>query len=397
VIARGFQPSAWLRFIGTITFLGGGLAFLIEGWTDQSSVRRAVLWALATASLTVLGVLAQRRFRDPLGARVFLALAAGTVPLHFVLIGAALWHDGAVAAGVPDATSVALVVAPLLPVLAFGMSVLARHRSALLTLLLLALSAPLVVPTRGGDAIAALAAVEVVVLLVMELFAWRGDAAMQTREAVAARLLLLVPVAVLLGRSAYYPVTAAWLAALLAAPSAGLVAFPHVSSRHGRLAHFGQRLGAVGLLGATALVSPRAPVMGLLLSVCALGCSEALLDRPPTLQWLSALLFGATALDVVLDPGVSYLLLLLPLGTLHVLVAFRRRSADRLAFVLVATALGFVGQCVRLVRLPRHDLWIASVALGVVLLVLASLVESRKARLEQAWARVRSHFAEEAS
>src|SRR5947207_13637040 len=89
--ASKFQPSAWLRWLGALTFLAAGGGFLVEGWTDAATLRREIAWSVVTVGLTVLGIVSARRLRDAAGARVFLGLAAATIPAHFAQVGAETW------------------------------------------------------------------------------------------------------------------------------------------------------------------------------------------------------------------------------------------------------------------------------------------------------------------
>lgn len=391
-----FRTAAWLRLIGTITCIGGTIAFLVEGWTDLGTVHRELLWAAFTVCLTLLGVLAQRRFEDAIGARVFVTLAAASVPIHFVIVGAALYAGATARVSPADALLVALVAGPLLPVLVLGMSVLARRRATLLSVVLLSLSLPLVAPTRNGDIIGTLAFVEIAFLTAVEVVVLREDAALRTREGIVARLLLLTPIMILLGRNAYYPCTSVWLSAVVCFPSVALLALPHVSGFRGIGARALQHLGAMGVVVASAILSPVSPVMGLVISLAAAASSAALLDRTPLFSWLSLAAFGATAISVTIAPDVGYLFALLPVGTWLTIQAFRRRAASQSVAAAALTAVSFLAQCVRLVRIPRHDLWMASAAVGVALLVLASVLESQKTSIGRLCARIQTHFADEA-
>jgi hypothetical protein len=276
------------------------------------------------------------------------------------------------------------------------MSVLARKRAALLSVALLSLSIPLVLPTRNGDVIGTLAFVEVVFLTAMEIFVLREEAVFKTREGVVARLLLLTPIAILLGRNAYYPCTSTWLSAVVGSPSVALLVLPHVSRVRGVGGHALQRVGATGIVVASALISPVSPTMGLVVSVAAAVSSTALLDKSPLLSWVSLGTFAVTAVYVTVAPNVTYLFALLPVGAWLTVQAFRDREALQSGTAAALTLVGFFAQCVRLVRIPRHDLWIASAGLGLALLALSSLVESQKTAVGRLCARIRIHFAGEA-
>jgi hypothetical protein len=175
-----------------------------------------------------------------------------------------------------------------------------------------------------------------------------------------------------------------------------LLALPHVSRVRGFGGRALQRVGAMGIVVASAIVSPVSPTMGLVVSVAAAISSAVLLDEAPFLSWLSLGTFAVTAVYVTVAPDVTYLFALLPIGAWLTIQAFRNREALQSATAASLTLVGFFAQCVRLVRIPRHDLWIASAGLGVALLALSSLAESQKTAVGRLFTRVRTHFAGEA-
>jgi hypothetical protein len=390
--------ASFLRWVGAATFIGGGASFLVEGWTDAGIFSRQLMWAAGTLVMTLLGVVAARKWRDPIGARVFLGLAAATIPAHFAQAGAAVHglfveHVGTTA----SVLGASAVLVALLPPLALGVSALVRKRGSLLATAIFALSAPLLVPTREPSWIAAIAGLQVCAWLLLEATLFRRDALFDTVEGVAARLMLLAPAVITLVRNAFYPATSVWVAAAVACPSLVLLAWPALRGFQSKPWASVQVAGVLGLAAAVALSVPPALPLALALGVVLLAGGEVVAGRPAALAWFGAGFLAAGAAASYFEPGLASALAVVPAGALHVVAAFRRRNAPLVLVTLVGTLAATVGHLVGLVHFPRHDLWIPAVGLSVLLLGLASVLESRKAQLERVFSRLRHHFASEMS
>jgi hypothetical protein len=379
--------------MGCLVFVGGASCFLVEGWTDEGVLGRELAWAGVTLALTVLGILSVRRLRDATGARIFLGLAAATIPAHFAQLGAttwAYWVEGTSSAGAL-AGAVALVIV-LAPPLCLGVSALVRKRGFALTSLLFALSLPLVVPSRGGHFVAGMALAEVGLLIVLELRAFRYDPELATREGIAARALLAVPCTILLVRNAFYPVTPGWIAAVLGAPSVVLLALPRVREVGALASRILQASGMVGLVGALCATGMDPRLLGLTASVVALAGTRMTDIDPRLLGRIGVAVFVASTAVIAIVWTPLYGLLALPVGALHVLSAYERRSLPRLVVTALASVTALAVHLLQLVRLPPHGIWIAPAALGIALLWLASLSERHRPALDRLWLRLASHF-----
>jgi hypothetical protein len=390
---QSLRLGTWLRWLGTTSFVVAAASFLVEGWTDPGVLKRELLWAVGTLAMTLCGIVCIRRYRDAIGARVFLGLAAATIPAHFAQVGAAVWtlrHEGIGTTG--EALAAFGTLLALAPPLALGISALVRRRARLLTSLMFVMGAPLLVPTRDGTWIAVLGAVELGLGLCMEAALFRREALFRSVEGMAARALLFVPCAILLVRNAFYPSTPIWLAALIGYPCCALLVLPRVWSQQGRLWAAVQALGALGVCAALVIAVPQTPWLGFLLSGVALLASEFIAGRPVAFAWSGTVLLALSAVLSLLDSNVWSALFLVPAATVHALVAYRRRSAPRLLGVGGITLLGVVGHLMKLVHLPKHDVWIPALAVSVAFLALASIVDQRRAQIERNLLRLRNHF-----
>lgn len=384
--ARPSAPDAgaWLRWLGGATFVAAGIGFLVEGWRATDVLPRQLLWAGFTLALTVLGILSARRFRDPLGARAFLALAAATVPAHHALVGAAIWgyrHDHT--CQLEAVLGAALVLVLVAPALALGVSTLVRHQGLRMTFLLFGFCAPLLLPTRDGNVIAALAALELLGLGWLEATAWRHDPRLQTLSGAGLRLLLLAAPTLLLVRNFFYVATDLWIAATLALPAVVLLALPRLVRLPGSFGLLLQALGVALALLAAGVAAPASPVLGLILAVVCWLSAAWLRDATKLLSYLGGACAVGAALAACFTPDWAYALLVLPCGAAATQLAYRRRSAGLLALAAFTTLVGLAGQLGLAVAWPFQGSWSYAAGLGLFLLLLGSLAESRRATVER--------------
>jgi hypothetical protein len=392
----GFRVSACLRWLGAALLFGAATTFLVQGWSEVGVLGRELSWAGLTLALTLFGIFAVRKLDDAKGARVGLGLAAATIPLHFAEVGGGIWsyRDGGLGS-LPALGAAALVLAALAPMLGLGVAALVRRRGALLTGCLYLLSAALLVPTRNGDAISAMVLVELAMLLGFEVLVARSDVRLQTREGIAARCLLWVPVLVLLLRHANYPATDLWLAMLLFLPSAVAAALPFVGGLKGRVAMCLESAGVLGL-AVSLLVAFPVTAFSCVVSSAALAVSALFFRQSGALfGWCGVAVLAACSVVAWDNPDVGLVLAIVPAGFVHAAVAFHRRSLGRLGLAILSTAIGLVGQFTLHVRWPAQNAWMLAAGVGVLLLVVASLVESKRSELERLWAHLSRHFAEE--
>jgi hypothetical protein len=388
-----FGPSSWLRWLGVLTFLGAAGGFLVEGWTDAGTLRRELAWALVTLGLTVLGILAAKRLRDPAGARIFLGLAAATIPAHFAQVGAETWaYFVERSSSLPAVLLETALLFVLAPPLCLGVAALVRRRGVALTALLFFLSCPLLLPTRDGNVAAGLAVVELLALVFLELRVFRHDPALTTLEGISARALLLVPCGILLLRNAFYSPTHIWFAALLATPSVLALALPHVAAVPRSLSRVLEGFAFPGLLAAFYLTGMDLRLLGLATSLLVLAGTRITAFEPNVLARVGTIAFVITSCAGAIWSSVACALLVIPVGALHVLSAYQRRSLTLLVSSALAMVVGLVGHLVALVRMPTHDVWLLPAALGIGLLVLASVFERHRARLDRLRLRLSSHF-----
>ncbi len=387
--------STWLRWIGAALLVGATTTYLVQGWTDIGVLGRELSWAALTVSLAAYGIVAIRKLDDPKGARVGLALAAATIPVHFAEVGGGVWsyfHEGL--GSLTKVLVAALVLVPIAPLLALGVSALVRRRSAALTGTLYLLSAALLVPTRHGDVIAAMVVAELLLVMLLEMFVWRRDVRLETPEGVTARCLLLVPVAILLLRNANYPATDLWISAVLFFPASIALVSSRFERLNRRVAIALETAGVFGVAGSLVMALWASAFSAVLVSA-ALALYAHRARSGAFFQWCGVGLFALCALIAFDTPDAALSLSIVPAAVVHAGVAYRRRSLGGLITACAAGVVGLVGQMSLHLRFPAENAWIVAAGAGVVFLVLASLIESRRADIQRVWARLGRHFAEE--
>lgn len=387
-----FAPADWLRWIGALTFIGAGASYLIEGWSDANVIKRQALWALGTLILTALGIVVVRR-RDARGGRVFLGLAAATIPAHFTQLGSALYdlhtHKQGEWSSVLVAGAVTLL---LLPPLALGMTALIRRRGLLLSSMMFAFCVPLVVPSRDPAIVMAMAGALLALWLLLEATLFQSDPLFDSLEGAAARLMLVSPVLIALIRNGFHGTGALWLASSIGYPAATLLVWPKFSRIQNAAVATLQWGGLAGMCLALIVLDVRALTFGLVFSTILLAASELIYTRPILLAWMGAMAFSTSAVLAFTTHGWATSLAIIPLGTLHALAAYRRRAGWLFSTAMFASLAGALAHLIQLAVFPKHGLWIAGAVLGVVLLTLASLLETHKARVQRVVARLQHHF-----
>jgi hypothetical protein len=133
-------------------------------------------------------------------------------------------------------------------------------------------------------------------------------------------------------------------------------------------------------------------LLGLATSLLALAGSRTGTFEPKVLAGIGSVVFVITGIGGAMWPCVAFSLLLIPVGALHLLSAYQERSVTLVVSSALGVAFGLVGHLVALVRLPTHDVWLFPATLGIGLLVLASIFERYRSRLDRLRIRLSSHF-----
>ena len=223
--------SDTLRVVGVISLLCSGLFFMLQGLVVLSSFERFISFACVAVGLGVLGLFTGAQMKEPKSARAFLGLAAAATPVLYSQIGAMIYSQFAAQTMVPDAF---VVIAPSLfltvlagglftlfmaPVLYIGFGAFYRERAQQLVLFLLMCSATLLIPTRASNLSAMLIFAQLAMLYAFDNDRLKKSTVLIETEKSFAKLILLIPVAIMIGRGLFYQPTELFFSSVAAAVS----------------------------------------------------------------------------------------------------------------------------------------------------------------------------------
>jgi hypothetical protein len=268
---RAASLSRILRGIGAASLIAAASTFLLQNWETGGDLERYFTLLAHTGLLAAVGFVWGLRSGDRKGARTFLAIAAGLVPVQFCILGGLVYSklswDGpltpvaayatwvAPSAGAALATAAA-TLALTAPVVLLAFLALARSRARLLAAAYVGANATLLLPTRDPSVVAALAGVLLALLAAIEVRAVRGDTALRTLEGVLVRSMLFAPAVLLLARSLlHYELSALYHAVVCGAATlaiTALAAMPRIPERWRERLH---SLSLVPTAGAIAFVT----------------------------------------------------------------------------------------------------------------------------------------------
>lgn len=208
--------SQVLRMLGALLVVASSGIFMLQGWEQGGFISRYYSFLLFTAALTTSGFVCGLKVKEDKGARTFLAIAVGMVPVHFAQLGA-FWYSGFLgridAARYPSfalwvapdfatalyTTIVALVV--LAPVIYLGFKALVRKTAGSLTMLYLVTSSTLLIPTRDPIVISLVGIVLSVLLSYFDGLKLKMLTGARTKEGIISRFLLWTPVILIFSRN----------------------------------------------------------------------------------------------------------------------------------------------------------------------------------------------------
>lgn len=244
-----------LRTIGAIVLVASALTFMFQQWGTLNHLERYFSFLGFTVVLSVAGFFCGLRMKEDKGARTFLALAAGIIPVHFCQLGGFLYSrfghgllssypQYALWTAVDEVSALvtAIVGAAVLSVVALvSFSALARSDAKRLTLSYIALNSALLIPTRQGDWIGLIAFSMAAFVMLFDLHVLRANSAMRTKEGNFTRAMLAAPIFVIIGRSLHlylHDVTALFASMICAALAFFLFVFAprYVKERSSRIA-----------------------------------------------------------------------------------------------------------------------------------------------------------------
>lgn len=227
-----------LRWIGSLLLLGASASFMLEGWQDFGSQYRYFLFLGYVLGLAGLGVLLGWRVQEDKGARTLLGLAVAGIAAQFSQLGAMIHslvsaEDGSLPSAflyhadgwIPLAINAAALLL-VVPVAYLGFSALNRSQAHRLTIAYLLACGMILIPIRHGLPLAVLLLGLALANVWFDSRFMAGTTNGATGEGLAGRTLLMLPLAIMVGRTAFYPQSDLFIA--LTAILAGLLGFEMV-------------------------------------------------------------------------------------------------------------------------------------------------------------------------
>lgn len=226
---QGTKLARLLRAVGSLVILAAAASFLVQRWGGLDHVMRYFSFLTFTIGLGGLGIFCGLKLQEDKSARTFLALAGSLVVVNFAQLAALIYsvflgeqdfsrYPDFLRWQAPSIETLLLSVGVGLPVLALisaaAFTALAREIRTLLVAAFLALNIALLVPLRD-PASTGIIALLMVVLLGVVLQKIKSASVIKTFEGRIVQLHLLLPIVIMIGRSAYLYDTTMMLVGLL--------------------------------------------------------------------------------------------------------------------------------------------------------------------------------------
>jgi hypothetical protein len=189
---------------------------MLQGLNHTNTDLRNWVYLALMVALGAGGIFSQRLMQDSKGARLFFALAVLLIPVQFSQLGGMTLNFFAGAQATPQWFATSAPKAPLLLVigalsavvaiaLSFaGFSVLARSAAKPLSLAFIIMNGLLLLPFRDSLATLPVFAALITSFVILESHIFRRDVIFQTLEGVGVRLMVLLPIAIAICRSAFH-------------------------------------------------------------------------------------------------------------------------------------------------------------------------------------------------
>lgn len=395
------SPAAVCRWVGAAAVVLSGATYLLQGVEQISLQARTWAYLAVMAGLAAGGVVSRLAMHDAKGARVFFGLAIALVPLQFSQIGGMI-HELLAGSGAAPAAATALfdysgvtgrATASILaltlciaPVITYaGCAILARAHARRLTVVMLALCLGMLLPVRASAAGFALLAGYVLVALVLEQRWFRRHAEFRTPEGRALRLVLVLPLAIVAGRTAFHVDTLTGTCAFAALLGLFIMRSARLWTSRARLRSLIQGMGVLAAAGSWIVYVTSAadlahggylmalalsPVTVLLLDASRLDESAASFYR-----LLASLIVPVMSLGLVGEGSTAAALLAFAAGALLGGWGVWRRVREPVLVGALASAIGTCGLIACVLRTIDVSAWVALALTGAALVLGSSLLE----------------------
>lgn len=368
-----------LRWLGTLVFAGGSVAFLLQGLDGTNEWLRnwSVLVLMIIAGMA--GITVQRIFEDAKGARVLLSIGLTLIPVQFAQL-AGLTHD--FLHQVDAVTLFTLLVGGGLslliatPMAYAGFRVLARPHAGFMTAALLGAAAMLLLPWRSGE----LALGVVVVMLLGALWSDRQvrlAGVRRTLESHTARLVLALPFTVALVRYGFYLESTQGYALFSLMVAIGLGLVSQLYLRPGVV-----REGVLGLattIGVLAWLAWSSVYVNETVVLSCAGFALLLISFLSRIDWayrtLGLLVLVLTTQDLIFGSDVGANIVAVVLGAALATLGYLQRWRETLVIGVLISLCALLALTLHVIAAIEVSSWVGLTLAGVTLVIAGSVVE----------------------
>ncbi len=415
-----------LRALGAVLLVIAASSFMFRDWGQRDDVVRYLMLLGQLGLLAGAGFFCGLKLNEKRGARTFLSLVLAVIPVHFAVLGGVLYSQLALDApsshlaahaiwrAQDAATAVGLILGAqlvIVPATFVAMMTLARRHAARLTVALLGICAISLLPLREPDSMALVVLIVSPLIAFLQLRVFSGGAALSTPHGRFARVMLVVPLLLVIGRTfLYYDVTPLFFGVSLG--SVALLSFAHdarADAGRGRyrfalpqvLALAAMCLGWVAVWGDLVLQDQLFrdfavlswPLLGLPIAAIASAASGYLARGGHAIRCLAGLLAMLTVtLNLLAFDEIAAGLLSLAVGVGLGVFGARVRRKALVVMGAVAVVAGLVSVGVLTIRIDALTHWGSLTAIGVALIFGAAALDRNRQRLLRRFALLRGRM-----
>ena len=402
---RMSQVSRALRATGAIFVVGAMAAFLMQQWIEGTETLRYLMLLGVSGVLTASGALCGLGVRESRSARTFLSLVVATLPAHAAILGTMLHghfaFDGrplstGLWSTVSMPTALALsggALAALSVMLGLASRALARPHAGFMTLSLMAMQLPVLLPLRQPNLVGLVVAATAIGAVILQHKAAELGYAMRTPEGKFLRgMLFVTPILITVRTLFFHEPTLFFIGTLFLVGPITLHEWLQREARRVEGILWAQwALGLLAMIGALFMYSSFAsavhlpasfwlPCAGIATSVVAFALSLRCAGSGFTYQRVGALALTLPAIvnflgEMVLNDAATAGIVCMAIGLVTATVGV---FAQRLLPVILgstATLLSLGYFLVRVVDVEGMVHWGSLVTVGVALIFTAALCE----------------------
>lgn len=224
------ELSQVLRWCGGILLGTAGIAFMFQGVYSVSPMTRHWMMLATCVLLALLGGVTGSLMKETKGARTFFGFATASFPVLASQMGAMIFSlfghppEGMpqpLVFSLPNLGAVSAIVLLTMTIASsisyFGFRILGRSKAALLTALYSFANIAILLPAREGVPAGLLIVVVAAVIYWFDNTQLRKDFRMENFEGRVCRIMINAPLLVMIGRNLFYPLSAGYVAVVMAA------------------------------------------------------------------------------------------------------------------------------------------------------------------------------------